>query len=362
MKILLICFLFWPFVALGEDLDQQLADLEDFTKALELVEEKSLGPTEHHLLIDHAIDGLLQGQDPFSSLLTEEEFEDLKTLSSGRQKGIGLTLHPREEQWMITRVLPDSPAFKAGLKRGDLITEVNGELVERLGLEGLRDQEEKEKTLELTLSTGQKVKVKKDWFSQTGVVVKPLAKGALLIEIQEFLVDTPKWVEEALLTHQPKRVILDLRDNPGGLVYAAVEVAEFFVGPGPIAETRDKKGQTLETFTALKPPLIAIENIVILINRNSASASELLAQSLRERGVAKLVGERSFGKGVVQSMFPIGKRRYAMLTVARYYGPKGVSFHQKGLTPDLQIAEEWLPARWSEEDPIFQAGLKLLNQ
>ena len=361
-KALLLLALLLPGFLGASELDRRLADLEDFTRALELVEQKSLGPTEHGQLINQAISGLLEGQDPYSGLLTQSEYDQLKALSAGRQWGVGLSLQPKEGKLLVVRVYPGTSAAKAGIKRGDMIDQLAGKEVERMGPKGLRALERSRKDLEVQLVTGKRFGLKKGWFDQPGLVVRPLEPGLLLIEIQEFFVGTPKLVEQALLKHRPKRVILDLRDNPGGLVFSAVEIAELFVGPGPIAETRDKQGERLEVFTAKKPPLLPLQSTVVLINRHSASASELLAQTLSERGVAQLVGERSFGKGVVQGMFPIGKKRYALLTIARYYGPSGISFHQKGIEPKVAVADRWASKRWGKGDLIYQRGLALVKR
>ncbi|OGH04260.1 MAG: hypothetical protein A2600_10950 [Candidatus Lambdaproteobacteria bacterium RIFOXYD1_FULL_56_27] len=351
--LLTLSLCFWAWALVAADLDSELKDLEDFTRALQLVESKGVYHKTHQQLIDDAIEGLLSAQDPYSTLLDAKAFEGIKESSLGKHFGSGMNLESVGQALAIRRVIPGTPAAQAGLKRGMLIAELEGKPVEKVTQEELKGIEKKTGSFRIKLSNGRSLSLTKVWYQTSGVEFLDLGQGTLLVEISEFFVNTPKQLAQELARRQPKRVVLDLRDNPGGLVFSAVEVAELFVPPGMIVETRDKDGNRLETFLARKPPLLQLERFAVLINKNSASAAEILTQALKEREMGMVFGETSFGKGVVQSLFPIGERRYALLTMARYYGPSGESFHGVGIKPDRFVADNLEGDRWGDQDPIF---------
>ncbi|MDT8446906.1 MAG: S41 family peptidase [bacterium] len=360
-KFLVSCsLLVWGWAPLlAADLDSELHDLEDFSRALSVIETQSLYPREHKELIDAAISGMLKDLDPYSNLLDAQGFERVKEVSKGRNFGVGLSLAPVGADLVITRVVPGTPAALAGLKRGQKVKAVNGQPIDSFDAKALSDLRFDGAPLKLTLSSGQQLTLQKTWYDNPGMRFQRPQPGILVAEVPEFFVDTPTQLAAELLREPPQTLILDLRDNPGGLVFSAVETAELLVGPGPIVETRDRQGKRLESFLARQPPVVPLKKLVLLLNGNSASAAEILAQSLKERGVAVLVGELSFGKGVVQTLFPLGRERFALLTVARYYGPSGKSFHGQGITPDWAVKDNLQAERWGPEDPIYQRALKL---
>lgn len=352
-----LAILAWALPLAAADLDDELRDLEDFSRSLSVIESQGLYPRQHSQLIDAAISGMLTDLDPYSRLLDQEGFEQVRKVSQGQSFGVGLGLEPAGEGLRISRVIEGTPAFAAGLKRGMVVLSLDDQPVgghDFTHLESLRHSKE---PLKIQLKSGRRLSLKKVWYQNPGLKWKRPKVGWLVVEIPEFFVDTPKELAAKLKELKPKTLVLDLRDNPGGLVFSAVETAEVLLGPGPIVETKNRKGERMDVFVARRPPVVPLQKILVLLNKNSASAAEILAQALKEREAALLIGERSFGKGVVQNLFPLGPKRYALLTVARYYGPSGESFHERGIEPDLSVEDAPLAERWSQQDLIYQKAL-----
>jgi len=354
-----VILLFFGFSVSAEPLNRRLEDLESFVQALEAIESHGLYETEHSELINQAISGMLRSLDPYSRLLDTQDLERLKKSSSGQVYGLGLSIEPKENQLWVTRVAAGSPADKAGIKRGDQILRVMGKSVLEFDLQSIQDEPG---PIEIQWSPGNKAVLSKTWFSNPGLKFTSVSPEVLVIQLEEFFTETPALIKAKLLEVQPQKILIDLRDNPGGLVFSAVEVAELFVPPGLIIETRDRHQKVLETFVARTQPLRPKAKIAVLINHNSASAAEILAQSLTENKVATAFGETSYGKGVVQSLFPLLHGRYALLTMAQYYGPSGKSFHQVGITPKVKVTDHWKAPRYSPEDQIYTQALRWLTK
>jgi len=349
-----LCLILCASPVVAETLQNRFEDLESFSQAIEVIESQGMNGTSHKKLIDQAISGMLNAQDPYSRLLDASELEELKKTSAGQSFGIGLSLEKKGDQLLVTRVAPGSPGAKAGIKRGDQLLSVLGKPASEFDL---NEVQRAKAPVDIEWSPGHKAALSKAWYPNTGVKFFSPVPNVLVIQLDEFFTETAQLIRQKLEQTQPKSVVIDLRDNPGGLVFSAVEVAELFVSPGLIIETRDRAGKSIESFVARKQPVLPHAKVVVLINHNSASAAEILVQSLKENHAALVFGETSYGKGVVQSLFPLGHGRYAMMTMAQYFGPSGESFHQVGIAPDVALVDTWGAVRYSHEDLIYTKAL-----
>ena len=182
------------------------------------------------------------------------------------------------------------------------------------------------------------------------------------MRIYQFIKRTPKEIRSHLSGRNLKAIILDLRNNPGGLLLSAVETAEQFISLGAIVETRTRDDKVIEKYVSHRVFDGARPFLVVLINRYSASAAEILAGALKDRKEGIIVGEKSFGKGVVQSIYPLDNDIFVKLTTARYFTPGGVSFHNKGIQPDIEVKDNFHVTRYDISDKIFQKALGLARK
>lgn len=293
-------------------------------------------------------DGIMGGlDDPYSVYYTADEYANLTEETSGEYYGVGAVVTQDENMIVsVVRPIPGSPAEKAGLMAGDVIVEVDGEpvdgeelslVVERIrGVEGstahikvYREGETDYLDFEIPRGVVQNVTV----FSE-------MLDGYIgYIQVQEFYENTDEEFEEAiekLKADGARAFIFDMRDNPGGLVTTVVEMCDYIMSKGPIVTTKDKNGKLLQSFDASNKHTMD-EPMVVLVNGNSASASEIFAGALKDTGKAKLVGTNTFGKGIVQSVIPLSDGTAIKLTIAKYFTPNGNDIHEVGIAPDYEV-------------------------
>lgn len=363
-----LLFFVFPPVA-GSELDEEIEALEDFSEAYALIKRQYVSYRNPEQLIRPAIDGMLKSLDPYSSLLTKEEMNLLELHSVGQYVGIGVTVQKSRDQFVITQVFENSPAELAGIRPGDIITGIgstdlkgkSGEEINRLMIGELNSPielefhhaEEPEKPISRI--------IERAVIKANSVQCGDTMEGFLLLTVHQFAKHTAREISDCLKGKTEQPIILDLRNNPGGLLISAVEVAELFVDTGDVVKIKNREGITLETYIARRKAYWSGERLFVLINRFSASAAEILAGAIKDRNAGVLIGETSYGKGVVQSIFPLGSDLYVKLTTARYYTPSGIEIDGHGIAPDLELEDSLKPKRYDAEDRIFNKALELIQ-
>lgn len=356
-----------PAAAIAADSDEEtFRQLELFGDVFERVRAQYVDESADKDLIEAAINGMLQSLDPHSSYLNEESFRDMQVQTRGEFGGLGIEVTMEQGLVRVVSPIDDTPAARAGLEAGDFITHLDGESV--LGLT-LSDAVEKMRgrvgsDIELTIRReGQEpfdVTVTRDVVRIRSVRSRAEDKVGY-IRVTTFNEQTMDGVEASMeslkeeLGDQMIGVVLDLRRNPGGLLDQAVKVSDAFLDRGEIVSTRGREADDTQRFNATKGDLADGLPMVVLINRGSASASEIVAGALQDHKRAVVMGTESFGKGSVQTIMPIAGHGALRLTTAAYYTPSGRSIQKTGIEPDIlveqaQITEETPTGRLREQD------------
>ena len=369
---LLPALLLFPLHVSAEDADSTkripMEDVQRFSNAIGQIKKYYVKPTNDKELFDNAIRGMLSGLDPHSSYLNEEDFSDLQTATNGEFGGLGIEVTMEDGVVKVVTPLVDTPAFKAGVKSGDYIIKLGSQSVQGINLKDAVNimRGKVGSTIDLTiLRKGEK---KPLMFSlvREKILIKSV-KSKLIdhkygyIRLTQFQAFTAKDMEQAVAQLNQEAggkiqgLILDLRNNPGGLLDSAIQVSDAFID-------NDKKGAEEmivytegrlpgSKFTALANPgdILNKAPIVVLINNGSASASEIVAGALQDNKRAIVLGTRSFGKGSVQTVLPLDSKRGIKLTTALYFTPAGTSIQAKGIMPDIIVEEVTLPKTTAKE-------------
>jgi carboxyl-terminal processing protease len=344
--------------AKAQDVNQQDTDhlLTLFDTVFERVRADYVEPVASHTLIDNALNGMLGGLDPHSAYMTERQWHDMQTETTGRFGGIGLEVTDKGGLLEVVSPIDDTPASKAGLKAGDLITAVNGKTVEGLSLSEAvaKMRGDPDTVLHLTVKREgeadplQFTLIRQIIHVQT--VKSRLIGDVGVIRISEFTDQTGPGVRDALQNLRSQAhgkltgLILDLRNDPGGLLSQAIEVSNDFLGHGGIVSTRGRHSDDNRNWSA-RPSRDIAGNlpIVVLINNGTASAAEIVTGALQDNQRALVLGTRSFGKGSVQTVMPLSGDGAIRLTTARYYTPSGRSIQGVGITPNVTVNQTRKP-------------------
>ena len=356
--------------AFADDLDEEIRSLESLSKTYHLIQSEYVEPVTIKQLLRSAIEGMVSSLDEYSEAIDREELEKLEAQATGKFAGVGVSIQKDVEHYVVTQVIKGSPADNAGLKPGDVLVQLNDVR--------LSDQKDTDLSRLVRGKAGTPLTVsfyhpeKPDQMIRRDIIRKIVAfpsvlyfdvgSTAIVIQVQQFQKSTPGEIDHALGKKRYKSVILDLRNNPGGLFLAAVETADLFIDGGEIVETRDKDNALIERYVAQsnkgrKPPFL-----IVLINRYSASSAEIVAGAIKDRGVGLIVGEISYGKGVVQTVFPLGSDLFVKLTTARYFTPSGISFHKSGIKPDYEIEDTIEVTRYGPDDKIYLKSQELIGK
>jgi len=341
-----------------------LEDVQRFSNAISEIKKYYVKPIDDKELFDNAIRGMLSGLDPHSSYLDEQEFKDLQTSTSGEFGGLGIEVTMEEGVVKVITPLVDTPAFKAGIKSGDYIIKLGKESVQGLSLKDAVNlmRGKPGSTIELTvLRKGTSKPLTFDLIREViqikSVQSKMLTDGYGYVRITQFQALTGKDLLRAIeqLKQQSngklKGLVLDLRNNPGGLLDSAIQVSDAFLGTDKsgkqemIVYTEGRQPGSKFTALAKGDPIDTIGNVpmVVLINNGSASASEIVAGALKDNKRAIILGTKSFGKGSVQTVLPLDNKTGIKLTTALYYTPSGTSIQAKGIVPDIVVEELDVP-------------------
>ena len=332
----LLCSSFFVFA-------DRYGDLELFAKVLNLIEKNYLKPLNAKTLVHGAIRGLLREIDPHSYFLTPADMALFKKKTRGNHYGIGVEIAKKDKALIILSVIPNSPAERAGLKQGDHLISVNGELNEHLTMDEFLEKVRRAKTHTLTISRQNKahpmkIRVKPGRLQIPSVQFQTLETGKLYVRIFQFTKSTFSELYAIFKKYPPKKgLLLDLRGNPGGLFEQAIKITDLFINAGDIVHFKARGEKQNRSFSALRSNTLPNFPLVILMDEYSASASEVLAGALRDHKRALLVGRKSFGKGSVQKLFHMKNNYGLKLTVGEYQTPSGNSIHKKGIKPHIPI-------------------------
>lgn len=362
ISLFLVILLMIPNLALGQTgtVVEPKADLMFFEEILKYIEERHPFEIEEDTLIKGGLKGMLQSVDPHSDYYTKEEAEKLYNDISGEVNGIGIYIEEKDGYIKIKGTIKDEPAEKAGLKKDDLILEI-GELdIKDLGVENITSLIKGPigTKVKLKIKRGEKTlifEVPRKTISVKTVEYKTLENNIGYIELKQFTGQSTIEIKNALKLFNNKKVnkiILDLRNNPGGLLDEAISISRLFVPKGPIVHIREKNKAILTHTSTLEKPKY---ELVVLVNENSASASEIVAGAIKDRKAGKLVGTRTYGKGTVQSMMPLSDGSMVKLTVAEYLTPNKISINQVGVEPDYTIEN-------TKEDLQLKKAIQILKQ
>lgn len=327
-----------------------LAELRRFSEVFDRIKSAYVEPVDDAELLEDAIRGMLKGLDPHSVYLEPEAFEDLQVSTSGEFGGVGIEVSQEEGLIRVITPIDDTPAQRAGIKAGDLITKIDDKSVQSLGLDEAIGLMRGEVGTPITLTINRdgeseplEFTVKRAVIHVTSVSDKMLDNNIGYLRISQFQTGTGKDLAKAInkLTEQQQLagLVLDLRNNPGGVLSGAVAVTDAFIDSGLIVYTEGRLNNANSEFRAKAETLLGDTPMVVLINGGSASASEIVAGALQDHKRAVIMGTRSFGKGSVQTVLPLNEERGLKLTTARYYTPSGRSIQAQGIRPDVQVNE-----------------------
>lgn len=334
-----------------------------FSQVLDLVQRNYVKDVTQIDLINGAVKGMLQGLDPHSTFMTTDEYKEMQETTSGEFFGVGIEISMENGQVVVVTPIEDTPAFRAGLQPGDIILSIDGQPAQELSLQevvsrirGTKGTEVELGILHSDAKTPQTVRIVRDAIPLISVKSKPLEDGYYWVRLTRFSEKTTEELKEALKQAAQeakaaggvKGIVLDLRNNPGGLLDQAVSVADTFLKDGEIVSIKGREEGNQRTYTAKKQNDDVDVPIVVLINAGSASASEIVAGALRDQKRALILGERSFGKGSVQNIIPLADGSGLKLTVALYYTPNGSSIQAEGIVPDVEVVFE--PPRTDEKE------------
>jgi carboxyl-terminal processing protease len=330
-------------------------DLNLFGEIFEKIRTDYVEKPDDKKMVEAAVGGMLSALDPHSSYMDAKAFADTQALFRGAFGGLGLEVVQEKGLVKVVTPIDDTPAAKAGVHAGDLISAIDGKNVQGLPLDQAVDKMRGEvnTNVKLTLLRGEKKDKIELTLTRAIIQVKSVrsheeAGDIGYIRVTQFTEQTYDGLKEAMLKIQHdipsdkfKGYVLDLRNNPGGLVDQATAVTNAFIDHGEIVSTRGRNADETRRYNARPIDLSKGKPVVVLINGGSASASEIVAGALQDHKRAILIGTRSFGKGSVQSIIPLGQDNGALrLTVARYYTPSGRSIQAKGIVPDIQLLED----------------------
>ena len=305
-------------------------------------------------MIEAAINGMLTSLDPHSSYMDAKRFEDMSVQTKGEFGGLGIEVTMENGFVKVVAPIDDTPAAKAGLMANDLITKIDGADIQGLTLNEAVDKMRGGVNTPITLTIQRKdqaafdVKLIRDRIRVQSVKSNLEGEDIGYVRISSFTEQTQEGLEKAFsslkktMGSKAKGYIIDLRNNPGGLLDQAISVSDSFLDKGEVVSTRGRRAEETQRFSAQKGDISANKTVVILINGGSASASEIVAGALQDHKRATIIGTRSFGKGSVQTIIPLGSQGALRLTTARYYTPAGRSIQAKGIDADILI-EQPLP-------------------
>ncbi len=352
-KFLIIFFLLSIYNnhTFAENSDELYQKIDLFSEVLEKIKKDYVNDVDQTEMMDAAINGVLQSLDPYSSYMNPEMFNNMETETKGAFGGLGIEVGMEAGVVKVISPIDDTPASRAGVKAGDYIirideTQVQGKtLMEAVNL--MRGPVGT--PIEITIRRkGEKkaiiLKIVREIIQIKSVTAKVIDNNIGYFRLTSFNENSGKQlinkINEIKTENEINGFILDLRNNPGGLLSQAIEISDFFLNDGEIVSTRGRKKRENRKWFARKGDQIDGKPLIVLINYGSASAAEIVAGALKDHKRAILIGQNSYGKGSVQSIIPLNNNGAIRLTISKYYLPSGKSISEIGITPDFEIEEE----------------------
>ena len=374
-KKLFTIIIFFIFLSqgVGSSENDIYKKIDLFGEVLDKINKEYVDEINQSESMDSAINGLLQSLDPYSAYMSPESFDEMQTETSGEFGGLGIEVTMESGVVKVISPIDDTPASKAGIKAGDYIVKINGTQVQGKSLSDAVDLMRGlvGTSIELTIRRrGEKkaltFNIVREVIQIQSVKADLLEKNIGYIRLTSFNENSGKQIKREINKLEKnkaiKSYILDLRNNPGGLLSQAIKISDYFLNNGEIVSTKSRKKSENRKWFAQKGDLTNGKTLIVLINYGSASASEIVAGALKDHKRAILIGENSFGKGSVQSIIPLKNDGAIRLTIAKYYLPSGKSISDVGVSPDIEVSEEGDNFRIkTETDNQLNYAIKLLN-
>ena len=344
-----------------------------FGEVLEKINKEYVDEVNPSESMDSAINGLLQSLDPYSAYMSPETFDEMQTETSGKFGGLGIEVSMESGVVKVISPIDDTPASKAGIKAGDYIIKIDNTQVQGKSLSEAVDLMRGPVGSPIELTIRRRGEKKALTFNIVREIIQIRSVKSDLIEnsigyirLTSFNENSSKQIKKEIKKLEENEnvnsYILDLRNNPGGLLSQAIKISDFFLDSGEIVSTKSRKTSENKKWFANKGDITNGKTLIVLINYGSASASEIVAGALKDHKRAIILGENSFGKGSVQSIIPLKNKGAIRLTVAKYYLPSGKSISEVGVLPDIEIDEESDEFRIkTETDNQLNYAIKLLN-
>ena len=333
-----------------------LDEVRMFTEALDRIRMAYVEEIDDKTLLENAIRGMLAGLDPHSAYMAGQEYDALQETTSGEFGGLGIEVGRENGYIKVISPIDDTPADRAGIEAGDLIIQIDNKPLRELTPEEAANMMRGEPGTEVTVTIAREgmepfeLSVVREVIAITSVRSRILEPGYAYVRIAQFRLNTGEELEDELrelyAEHgELKGVVLDLRNNPGGVLQASVRVVDAFIEEGSIVSTKGRLGGNDMTFSASLATIAPDVPLAVLVNNGSASASEIVAGALQDHGRAVVMGTQSFGKGSVQTVLPLDDTRAIKLTTSLYYTPSGRSIQAQGITPDIIVGDAFVTRR-----------------
>ena len=375
-KLLVIFFSLNFFFLLNSSISSEIEvykKIDLFGEVLEKINEEYVDEINQSESMDSAINGLLQSLDPYSAYMSPEIFNEMQTETSGEFGGLGIEVSMESGVVKVISPIDDTPASRAGIKAGDYIVKIEDTQVQGKSLSEAVDlmRGPVGSTIELTVRRRGVKKaltfnIKREIIKIQSVKSELLENNIGYIRLTSFNENSSEQILNKIKVLEKNQninsYILDLRNNPGGLLSQAIRISDFFLDNGEIVSTKSRKASENRKWFAKKGDITNGKTLIVLINYGSASASEIVAGALKDHKRAIILGENSYGKGSVQSIIPLKNKGAVRLTVAKYYLPSGKSISEVGVSPDIEINEEGEKFKIkTETDNQLNYAIKLLN-
>ena len=372
-SLFLLFFLFLPKTSNSASENGIYEKIDLFSEVLDKIKKEFVEDVDESEVMDAAINGVLESLDPYSSYMSPETLKNMQTETSGEFGGLGIEVSMESGVVKVISPIDESPAYKVGVKAGDYIVKINEHQVQGKTLTEAVDLMRGPVGSDIEITVRRKGVRKALVFKITREIIKIQSVKSKIIEDNVGYVrltafnenssnQLKKKINEFNKNNNLKGYILDLRNNPGGLLSQAIKISDFFLTEGEIVSTKSRKESENRKWLANKGDITEGKTLIILINNGSASASEIVAGALRDNKRAILIGENSYGKGSVQSIIPLKNKGAIRLTISKYYLPSGKSISEIGVMPDIEISEDSEEFRINtENDNQLNFAVKLLN-
>ena len=373
-KLFIIFFIVFNFLTLSSKSEEDIYKKIDlFSEVLNKINKQYVDDVNQSEMMDAAINGVLQSLDPYSAYMSPEMFKNMATETSGEFGGLGIEVGMEAGVVKVISPIDNSPAYRVGVKAGDYIVKINEIQVQGKSLSEAVELMRGPVGSDIEITVRRRGERKALTFTITREIIEVASvkteikdKNVGYIRLTSFNENSSDQIKKKLSEFKKnkniEKYILDLRNNPGGLLSQAIKISDFFLENGEIVSTKSRKNSENRKWFAKKGDIINGDTILVLINYGSASASEIVAGALKDHKRAILIGEATYGKGSVQSIIPLDNKGAIRLTVSKYYLPSGDSISDVGVVPDFEVAEESDSFRINTEtDNQLDFALKLLN-